>query len=1502
MAVSSTSNPTHTRKRKRLSPNDYTIACICPMGVELAPLQALLDTIHDDLPTQRDHNAYTLGEMGKHNVVIAVLPCIGNNGSGIAASQIRKDFPAIQFALLVGIGGGVPGSLQTDDIRLGDVVVSKQYGDGNFERIGYLNKPPAFLIATVERLKALHQQKGSRIKEFVSEILRRYPSMQSSYRHPGSENDQLFESDYFHVGGDTCQACDTTRTRQRAARLGDEAYIHYGTIGSSNSVIKDAVQRDKLHETHRVICVEMEAAGMMDAFPCLVIRGICDYSDSHKNYQWQRYAAATAAAYAKELLLLIPQKSNLALPADPSNRRNEPARVAHAEFMSHFETNPSEQSFNHKHCKVEDQDRYQRLFESLAFERMDARLWNIADALRHTCKWVFKDARYRKWLSRNEVEDHHGFLWIKGKPGSGKSTMMKEIFKNFKKGRSGDVNISYFFNARAAGQLEKSTIGMYRILVYQILESCPHFRNQFKLTFASKRLESSIIWTKTELQGFLNEIVEKLDRPLNILIDALDEGDENDVRQLIEFLRSMTLRAFEDQKSLRICLSSRHYPHISIDNGLSLVLEHHDGHKEDIELYVRSNFVIEGGSRIESLRDQICQKSSQVFLWVVLVIAMLKRLYDHGQITEMERRLKKLPRDLDNLFVEILNRDSEDLGPTIALLQWVSFAMRPLSPVELYHATQLGQLKPSIDNEVDFSEDCVSRYLLHCSRGLTEVTKTKPPAVQFIHETVREFLTSGSGLKRILSPGVTKTEGTSHERLKTTCLRYLVRYLPLNTNSQGKGAPKCEHTVNDVHRIYPFAKYAISHMFSYAEAAQDNNVAQRPFLQMFNKPLSIDLMKWVQYRNTFQRYEVRKYSKAVYLLYALAEQNFLKLAEILISMKVNVNDVGERWGNALQAASVGGHEQMVRLLLKNGAIVNAAGGEHDYAFCAAIHRKHESIATLFLRNGPLPPLGVLEKLLFVVAARGYLKGVEILLDAGTPITCRNNRGENLFLFAAKKGNVAVLDVLLQRKIQAATSDEDVSRALLYAMEAKRMELVQLLFEKLDTGNVNGVLSSTLLLVAVRRDFKDIAIHLIEKGVKQDAVDGNGNTALFDAVNNNRLDLVQVLLCHGANVNAFGCQGPVLEVAVAKGYLEIAELLIEKGANVNAVFSAGQSPIYTAAFYRQKDLVLALLHKGADVNAQSGKRYYPLTGAIKSCSEDVVRLLLNRGANANVVDGRYGSPLCQALNQGSADIAKLLIMKGANVNSRGPNMRSAIYVAASKGLLGVVHLLLQNGVNANAQNGHDGQPLIAAIWARSEEVVRLLLDYGTDLNKTSGDSLSQAINVEQLNIFKLLIEKGADINAPDLDGVRPIYHAAHQCQKDMVQILLQNGADVNVLGGFYGFPLTAATSASRGLSGDVLRLLLDYGANVNAIGGCIGSALNAAIDHEREEIVKLLIEKGADVNLRAKASVHENDSPLEIAIRKNNKSIARILIENGADTSHLSENDSRFLEWLNISEA
>jgi nucleoside phosphorylase len=289
----------------------------------MAAAKAMLDDIHTNLPVQpKDYNTYTLGRIGDHKIVIACLPSglYGTTSAAIVATQMLSSFRSIRFGLMVGIGGGVP-SKETD-IRLGDIVVSKptkisggvvQYdygktiGGGRFERTGALNKPPQVLLTAVAKLQADHMLDDSRIPTFLSEMMAKRSAKMSNFTHRGQEQDRLFQADYDHVGlGNTCGDCDTSKLVARPARATDNPMVHYGLIASGNQVIKHGCTRDRLAGKLGILCFEMEAAGLMDNFPCLVIRGICDYADSHKNKQWQEYAAATAAAYAKEILCVIP--------------------------------------------------------------------------------------------------------------------------------------------------------------------------------------------------------------------------------------------------------------------------------------------------------------------------------------------------------------------------------------------------------------------------------------------------------------------------------------------------------------------------------------------------------------------------------------------------------------------------------------------------------------------------------------------------------------------------------------------------------------------------------------------------------------------------------------------------------------------------------------------------------------------------------------------------------------------------------------------------------------------------------------------------------------------------------------------------------------------------------------------------------------------------------------------------------------------------------------------
>ena len=340
-------------------PSVYHVGWICAVLVEYVAAQQFLDEKHDStgfVAQDHDDNDYIFGRIGKHNVVIAVLPD-GEYGISNAASVARdmvRSFRNLRLGLMVGIGGGAP-LLQDGttgsrpklkrDIRLGDVVVSSpgdgqggvyqyDYGkaiqDQKFYQTGHLNSPPKSLLATVAGLRAQIEADGHTIREDINTILAKNRRLRAKYQYPGHTADRLHISSCVHPVNDNRPCEEVCGSHdgdiiERAPRtdVEDDPAIHYGLIASANSLMKDAKARDALAMDRGVLCFEMEAAGLMNQFPFLVIRGICDYADSHKNKQWQGYAAMTAAAYAKQLLLrLAPTKvemeNGLGASADPA--------------------------------------------------------------------------------------------------------------------------------------------------------------------------------------------------------------------------------------------------------------------------------------------------------------------------------------------------------------------------------------------------------------------------------------------------------------------------------------------------------------------------------------------------------------------------------------------------------------------------------------------------------------------------------------------------------------------------------------------------------------------------------------------------------------------------------------------------------------------------------------------------------------------------------------------------------------------------------------------------------------------------------------------------------------------------------------------------------------------------------------------------------------------------------------------------------------------------------
>ncbi|KAJ8113915.1 hypothetical protein ONZ43_g5032 [Nemania bipapillata] len=297
--------------------SQYTVGILCALPKELMAVRALFDHKHGSLETALgDSNQYVLGKMAQHMVVAACLPAgeYGTNSAAAAASNMVHSFSSIRFCLLVGIGGGAPS--EKNDIRLGDVVVSLPAGtspgviqydlgkekEGNsFELTGTLQRPPRVLTTAISTLRSDPDMRSDPLGLYLGEITTLLPE----YGRPGRELDMVCRQPFVESSPQRdCSARDIP-VQQRVPRATDQPAIHYGLVASGNRVIKDAAYRDQLVRQHGMLCFEMEAAGVVNTFPCLVIRGICDYCDADKNDTWQKYAAATAAAYAKLLLGVV---------------------------------------------------------------------------------------------------------------------------------------------------------------------------------------------------------------------------------------------------------------------------------------------------------------------------------------------------------------------------------------------------------------------------------------------------------------------------------------------------------------------------------------------------------------------------------------------------------------------------------------------------------------------------------------------------------------------------------------------------------------------------------------------------------------------------------------------------------------------------------------------------------------------------------------------------------------------------------------------------------------------------------------------------------------------------------------------------------------------------------------------------------------------------------------------------------------------------------------------
>ncbi|KAF3211502.1 hypothetical protein TWF106_010222 [Orbilia oligospora] len=1300
---------------------DYTVGWICAIECEYTAAKTFLDKKHptpEDIPLT-DNNVYTLGEISKHNVVIVTLPS-GQYGISSATAVVKdmlNTFQNIRIGLMVGIGGGapvyVPGADERD-IRLGDVVVSKpfdgqggviQYDFGknnqgqDFKLTGFLNQPPLLLLAAITELSSEYAmiEGGNGIKGHINSVLEKYPTLRANYERPSSTSDKLYRSEIVHPDNATAEAScatlcgdDLSRLTKRPERPKDDnPVIHYGLIASANQLMKNAVLRDKLAVQNKILCFEMEAAGIMNQFPCLVIRGICDYSDSHKNKKWQGYAAMAAAAYAKDLLTRI----------SPRKVEAEKKVIEIPGILTSIEKKIDElhASVARSMSTEKRQDIYRWLSPPDSSTNYNAA---IKEHLQGSGLWFIESSKFSEWkIQRNSR------LWLHGIPGCGKTILSSIVIAHLKRIYP-DQLLYFYFDYKDVDK--QSLEGMLRGLINQLW-----YRSRRSSGVCSGVLESLFTSyhygedqpTQQSLRTTFLSMAEKTGE-IWLVLDALDECNREKRKELMLWINE--INAGSEERNIHLLITSRPAADIEsevrkyttesciISIGSELI-------SEDINAYIRCRVAGDAEfsrwkSRVEQteIEDVLAKKANGMFRWAKCQLDVLGNCLDPDSL---HKALGSLPENLDETYARIIrNIPNIYRQKAIRILQFLTYSPRPVEVVEIVDA-----LVVDMDGKTYFDPSrrmpCPNEVLHYCSGLVVISSQKRNPELQLAHLSVREYLTSDRlGVVDLqISRGLQEVDAKTS--MAKICIAYLLSLnITFNDNPGKSESPP-----------FPFFRYCAKYWTTFARTTEEvDEKMQCLLLQFFdNEKL---------YKRCYQEQFYRD-SMTSALQYA-SKAGLRVQVEHFLSQKVDVdrdcicavNDAlyEGHWGivelflnkgvrtdtkemaGALYRASSDGCCQVVKFLLQRGVDADGVGAYFGLPLAAASSRGHLSVVELLLDYGAdlnidSYPWGYPLR----AASHGEHYGVvELLLERGAKIGLHGSQLREAFAVACRRPSWDIIKLFLDRGFDVKAHGGSALRILSSGNSGNETSgaysMVKLLLDKGADINSSGAVCG-----AANGGNQEILKMLLDRGA--DLL--NMAKALSAASCRGNYSMVKLLLERGANINS----STAVYEATTGGNHEILELFLDKGADLSNTAEA----LFVASFNGHRNIVRILLDaaQGSNTNDNDKRSRFALYNASVGGHRDVVELLLNRVSPKHQSHAVY-----LAADRGHDDVVEGVLNTGTFIG----NASAALCVGSSKGYSKIVRLILNSGVPADRDRA-----LKAALRNGHQEIVEMLSGAGTN---------------------------------------------------------------------------------------------------------------------------------------------------------------------------------------------
>ncbi|KAJ9204753.1 hypothetical protein DTO166G4_7855 [Paecilomyces variotii] len=1433
--------------------DEYTVGWICALPPEFAAAKGMLDEEHGEpqtLQASADDNPYFLGSIGKFKVVIACLPLhqIGPASAASAAKEMLFTFPKIRVGLLVGIGAGIPDDDDDDpEIHLGDIVISsspksggvvvydfgKQLSDGSFESLSVLNRPPRSLASGLTKLQAEHDMNGNKVVHYIEQMLDKYPNMRNNgYTYPGRSLDRLFQPNYPHIGGRTCKKCEESGQVDRDERQDDAPRIHYGTIASGSMVVKDPVKRDKIREKHGAICLEMEAAGLMNIFPCIVIRGISDYADSHKNDGWQKYAAAAAAACAKEFLSCVQSKIIDGEPAakDLLNQvRDEVVKAS-------------------KFVSTEQTRQILEWLTPLNFDDIQNDL--LGRRQEGTGLWLLNSEEFTQWMSQPKQT-----LFCPGIPGAGK-TIMSSIVVEHLKGKSQEnpeIQTCCIFCSFQPNHQQRILDLLLSLLRQLAVKGSALLQNIEDMH--TRHIQRKTRPTFTEVQSELVRTANCYEM-IFIVIDALDEYCSSNSEELHKFLS--TLFNLQKDAPINILATSR------FNSGIMSRFERCPqkeirAQEDDIQIYLNGRIPSLLEKKIslfpscqDDVRREVLKSADGMFLLAKL---HMDNLMGHITVGELEEALINLPHGetkLELTYHETIKRIKSQhysrYQKALQILSWLTYCRRVLFAQELQHALATRPGDKDLDRRFLPELDIIDSL---CA-GLV-VFDQRSGIIRLAHYTTKEYLIDHPDLQN------------SETEITQTC----ITYLSFSCFSSGRSSSTYDYTFRQ--KEYPLHHYSAQNWALHASQALASSLEQAEKLTDF-------ILEFLDKKSNMQAAGQVMLDRFPHRLTKVHLAAYGGLS-IMISKYISSDeDVDARDSNdmtPLAYAAQNGHLQAIKLLLRSNRVhpdVRNNCGQTPLILAAC--GGHKEVIEVLLRYGACPDTKDKRGYdpLSEAARTGRVDIMKILLDKGVPIDyiCEAQMCGPLIerntplMLSRRSNNRQAMWLLLDKGADLDFPTGTGDTLLTQAIRDGDQELVDYFLKRgffVDFVDRSGY---TPLHYAVRRGHGTIVKSFLNAGCDVD-LQFYRETCLMTAIEHGHGDIAAQLLEHGANLNL---QNQRLETAlfyaVRASNADMVETLLEHGASPNVRNSQEETPLFTSATAGDEAILRCLLSKGADPLIRNNHQQTALFLAADYGHTSIVGCLIDVGLDVNDQDDRGNTAIFHSARSGKTDTMKILLENGADVHHRNVLGETALFYAARNGKLEICEILIQNHAELDARNLLMETPLVHAAsgpYIRPLEsgaldysqVVRLFIQNGADPNP----SYDLESDVQHPEAWKVLL-------SPRISSLRKEYSESRlrlcEAARQIWDSRIKSYSDDQVLdflhrvlppkSPFHGVNRRKESTAPllfaiRGGNAELAKIFLRCGQRIDSLTEPVQEILRRAVDSGHRSIVELVLKEEPD---------------------------------------------------------